>query len=592
MPHVRSPYPPVPPLPPLNYHTMLFGMPPGNVIPHDFVVHIDGISGEQRTYGQFVERARDCATALAAPVNQGGLGVSCEGGEKEIVVILSQNCLDYMVLVHAALVLTVPFALLPSKPTLAELIYLLDKLKCGAPHLRLRIFAHPLLLDHALAATKQVGLPTEHIYLLDGRDMHAKRTDVASLIENARIHKLSRHPVVPAQKDTLAYLLFSSGTSGPPKAIMVSHGNLCFSTMQLLVSRQEDAKFAPPPEESPPRRWICFLPFYHAFGLHYYILRAFLVPNTMIILPRWNIDQALEIIPRYKINYLALVPSIVYQIVHSSKAQKADLTSVLFAGCGAAPLAPKLAERFRKMLGQPAKGQEAEIPEGYGLSEATIGSLSRPRPGQYGLQPDPASTGILIPGQEARIIRDDGSEADYDEPGELLLRGGNIVLGYWGDDEATRESFLPDGWLRTGDRFRVTKQGVFYYEDRMKDTLKISGAQVAPAEIERVLLTHPQGLVADVAVAGVPPPNNTRDERIPRAWVVLSESGRAVPEAEVLRVLDAWVREQLSRYKWLTGGIAIVNDVPKNPTGKVLRRVLVEGYVKEREREGRVKAKL
>ncbi|KAI5116270.1 hypothetical protein M0805_007719 [Coniferiporia weirii] len=598
MPHLKSLFPPIPSLPPLNYHTLLLEGPPGNATPPDFVVHVDAISGEQRTFSQFVERVRDCATALAAPVDQGGLGVRYDGDEQEIIVLFSPNCMDYIVLVHAALVLTVPFAPIASKPTLSELVYLLTKLKSGKRSTRLRLFAHPSLLERALKAAELVGVPSEYIYLVGGHGTHSGHANISSLIENVKAGNLPRQPVVPAQKDTLAYLLFSSGTSGPPKAVMISHGCLCFSIMQTIIQAQEAAKYDPPPEQPViPQRWLCFLPFYHSFGLHFFILKSPLTPKTMFILPHWNIDKALEVIPKYKITFLALVPSIMHQLVHSPKAARANLSSVLSAGCGAAYAPPELTERFRKMLGEPEKGKEGAIPEGYGLSEATIGNIARPLSGQYGLRLDPLSTGILLPGQEARIIREDGSEADFDEVGELMLKGGNVALGYWGDDEATRETFLPDGWLRTGDRFRVDKTGTFYYEDRLKDTLKVSGAQVAPAEIERVLLTHPRGLLIDAAVAGVPVPSrgrgSGRDERLPRAWVVLSNAGVSLGKRETVQELDAWVREQLSRYKWLTGGIAIVPEIPKNPTGKVLRRVLVEAFVKEMGSESaEVKAKL
>ncbi|EJD06537.1 acetyl-CoA synthetase-like protein [Fomitiporia mediterranea MF3/22] len=591
--YIKSPYPSVPELPPLNVHTLLFERPPGNTIPRDFVVHIDALTGEERTYGQFVERVRDCATALAAPVHQGGLCIRHDNDTTEIIALFSPNCLDYMTLVHAALVVTIPFALIPSKPTMPELIYLLNKLKSGSNNIKIRLFTHSSLLGQAFSASKQVGLPTDCIYLIDSGKAGSKTLDIGSLIQNVKTKKLPRQSVVPAQKNTLAYLVFSSGTNGPPKAVMISQGNLCFTTMQSIIGRMEDSKYVPaPPAPPPPPRWLCFLPFYHSMALHFFILKAVLAPSTMVVLPRWNINQALAAISKYKISHLGLVPSIVHQLVNSPQTAKADLSSVRVVGCGAAYLSPDLSERFRKMLGHSATtqatGEEAAVAEGYGLSEATIGSITRPNPGQYGLQPDPKSTGILITGQEARIVREDGSDADYDEPGELLLKGGNVALGYWGDEEATRQAFLPDGWLRTGDRFRATKSGVLYYEDRLKDTLKVSGAQVAPAEIEQVLLSHPEGFVIDAVVAGVPGPTE-RDERVPRAWVVLSPAGSKLGEREVVKRLDSWVRESLSRYKWLTGGIATVNEIPKNPTGKVLRRVLVDEYMKEKEKAVRAK---
>ncbi len=270
----------------------------------------------------------------------------------------------------------------------------------------------------------------------------------------------------------------------------------------------------------------------------------------------------------------------------------------------------------------------------------TVSSIILPRAGMLGgLQPVKGSLGILMPGQEARIVREDGSDADVNEPGELWLRGilflyhfyasillkywnlgRNIALGYWQDEAATKEAFLPDGWLRTGDRMRADANGVFLYvpspssliyslsslcislsilsrhsfEDRVKDTLKVSGAQVAPAELENTLLEHPEQLIIDVAVAGVLPSYATSasEERVPRAWVVLSATGRVHEPEEVVKKLEAWSRERLSKYKWLKGGIGIVDSIPKNPTGKVLRRVLRDEYEKMLSKSLQVKAKL
>lgn len=129
------------------------------------------------------------------------------------------------------------------------------------------------------------------------------------------------------------------------------------------------------------------------------------------------------------------------------------------------------------------------------------------------------------------------------------------------------------------------------FEDRLKDTLKVSGAQVAPVEIEQVLLSHPESLADDAAVAGVPSASS-RDDRVPHAWIVLSPAGKALGAREATQRLDEWVREQLSRYKWLTGGLAVIDEIPKNPTGKVLRRVLVEEYLRAEKGRKPERAKL
>jgi len=211
----------------------------------------------------------------------------------------------------------------------------------------------------------------------------------------------------------------------------------------------------------------------------------------------------------------------------------------------------------------------------------TIAASIKPVPGMLGGRAKnvTGSVGMLLPGVEARVVREDGRLAGLNEPGELHIRAGCVALGYWKNPKATGETFK-DGWLRTGDRIRIDADGVLYFEDRAKDTLKISGMQVSPMEIEEALLRQPDNLIIDVTVAGVSG-GRTADERVPRAWVVLSPNGEALGASAVATRLDAWVREALSRYKWLRGGICVVKQIPKSPTGKVLRRVLVEAYEAE-----------
>jgi len=318
------------------------------------------------------------------------------------------------------------------------------------------------------------------------------------------------------------------------------------------------------------------VPVYHTLGLYISIFYHFLSPSTMVMLPKWNPEVFFDSIPKYQITNLILVPSLVHQIVHHPRFKTADLSSLQEIGCGAAYLPPHLADQLRVRV--PAMKR---ITVGYGLSEFTMGATIRPVSGVLnGRAKDKhGSVGILLPGVEARIVRPDGSLAGPNEVGEILLRGGTAALGYKGNDRATRETFV-DGWVHTGDQMRIDEDGVLFFEDRTKDTLKISGMQVSPVEIEDTLLAHPGKLIIDVTVAGVTG-GRTSDERIPRAWVVLSPAGAALGEKVVVARLDVWVQERLSRYKWLRGGMGIVEAIPKSPTGKVLRRVLVEQYEKE-----------
>jgi len=190
---------------------------------------------------------------------------------------------------------------------------------------------------------------------------------------------------------------------------------------------------------------------------------------------------------------------------------------------------------------------------------------------------------------DARILREDGTEAADGETGELWLTGGNIALGYWGNPEATAETFFEDEqgrrWLKTGDCFKVDKAGFFFFEDRMKvrcaftlfpvpwcssithilvvqDTLKVNGMQVSPAELEVALLDHPDRLIIDAAVAGVALKGmDGQDAKVPKAWVVLSPHGRKTGKRKVAEELEAWTKKALSKYKWLKGGIDFVDEV-------------------------------
>jgi len=396
------------------------------------------------------------------------------------------------------------------------------------------------------------------------------------MIYQVREEFTSRLAVRPAGKDTLAYLMFSSGTSGLPKAVMISHGNLNFAMMQMMVLGMAKARVGTPPPSSTPKTIptiLGFLPLYHSYGLHAFGFQLFFARMTLVLMPKWNLDVALRLIPKYQIVHLCLIPSLVHQLVNSRKAKMANLSSLKSVSCGAAYLPDSLKSELLHM-----GPQNIEMMEAYGLSEITLAGIGKPSPGVLGgrVKSIPGSAGILMPGVEARILREDGTETGLHEHGELWLRSGGVALGYQNNEEANRETFV-DGWVKTGDRFSVDEDGTLFFQDRIKDTLKVAGMQVSPVEIENVLLAHPGKLISDATVAGVSG-GRTTDEKIPRAWVVLSETGTRKGEAAVVKALDAWARDNLSKFKWLRGGIEIINEIPKSPTGKVLRRLLQEEY--------------
>ncbi|EKM79646.1 hypothetical protein AGABI1DRAFT_128792 [Agaricus bisporus var. burnettii JB137-S8] len=549
MPHLKSLYPDVSPLTEyLNIWDSILGQPHQASFP-DYTVHQDEETGTTYTFKELKKRIDDLAASLSRPVSQGGLGLV--GEKREMIGIMCDNSSEFVVLAIALLKIAVPFALISCYSTPFELKNALKIARVT------RLFAAPQYFSKALPVVQEVGIPKDQVYVM--------YSQIDGYAVARQVHK-----------DHLAFLFFSSGTTGLPKAVMISHGNLEFAFRQAMAIQQEKlavAKPTPPMTPDGIPAILAFLPMHHTFGFHIYIIRAFAAPTRYIILRKWDATTVLKSIPKYKISMISMVPSMYHQIVNHPDFLKTDLSTITISHSGAAHLPQEIATKFRNQT-----PNIVFFSDGYGMSETTVSAIVRPYPGTLNgrLEALQGSSGVLLPGMEARIVREDGSEAGFNEVGELWLKGGNVVLGYFDNVDATRETFI-DGWLRTGDHFKVNEQQYFFFADRRKDTLKISGSQVSPVEIEEVLLAHPQKLVADVTVAGVSG-GRTSDEKVPHAWIVLTDNGRRLGPQNVIVELDKWHKENLSRYKWIRGGIEIVEEIPKSPTGKTLRRLLQDRY--------------
>ncbi|KAF7335631.1 hypothetical protein MVEN_02218000 [Mycena venus] len=529
------------------------------------------------------ERSKSCATVLAwapplfgAQVSDGGLGLHGRGDE--IIGLVGENTLEYIEVILSLLMVTTPFALISTHSTRFELVHALKLTKAT------RLFVDVKLLKNILAAIEDpdVNITLDRIYILSGGPVDGWKS-FSQMIDNVKRNKVPLQLVRPANRDTLAYLIMSSGTSGLPKAVMITHGNIISSNFQGIVVSQVAEPFSPPRTKGIHPTVICPLPLFHTYGLHAYILRATLAPATYVILEKWNTEKYLRAIVKYRATHVILVPSMVHQLVNHPKFTTTDFSSIVAMHTAAAYLPPELAARMSRNM-----EENTDIQQGYGLSECTLSALTRPLKGMLNMGAPPASTtGILGPGLEGRIVRDDGTDAAPGEVGELWLRGPNVSPGYWNNPEANAKTFV-DGWLRTGDQFRSDENGYFFFADRAKDTLKVSGVQVSPKEIEDVLFAHPEKLVSDVSVAGVSG-GRTVDEKVPRAWIVLSTAGKKKGDAAAIKSLMQWHQVSLSKYKWLRGGIEIVKEIPKTPTGKTMRRVLQDQYER---RAKETKAKL
>lgn len=285
--------------------------------------------------------------------------------------------------------------------------------------------------------------------------------------------------------------------------------------------------------------------------------------ETMVVMPRFDFEKMLAAIEKYRVVYMPVSPPLVVAVAKSELTDKYDLSSLESLGCGGAPLGKEVAERFK------ARFPNVDLTQGYGMTE-TAGAAARTLGPQeeerYG------SVGRLSELFEAKIVDPSTGEAlPPGQQGELWLRGPMIMKGYVGDKEATGATFSPDGWLKTGDLCYFDSDGFLYIVDRLKELIKYKGYQVPPAELERLLLSHPE--IADAAV--VPYPDEEAGQ-IPMAFVV-RKPGSTITESQVMD----YVAKQVSPYKKVRR-VAFVSSIPKNPSGKILRRELVNQALSSR----------
>ncbi|KIY51572.1 amp dependent CoA ligase [Fistulina hepatica ATCC 64428] len=570
----KSLYPVPPPAPDRNVHEFLFERPEQAAWP-DFTIYIDEATGEKTTFRAFKERVLAAATFFR---RHAGLDLR----DDDMVGIMCENSSGTSLVIHALLAAAVPFVLLPAFGTVFEAEYAARLCTIS------RLFVSKSLLAPAMKVASKVGLSPSRVYVVDrNADDHMSLRD---MIETVYVESIPIAQPRLVKAGTLAYLVLSSGTSGAPKGVMVTHGNVIYASLQHLIVGQATAAVALPSKLSTPEGIplaLAVLPMYHTYGLHLYCFRPCLIPSTCIFVPRWNLKRALQTVQRYQITHMALVPSMMLQLVNSPLVKPDDLQCIIVVNCGGAYLPPEVVTKLRGVL-----REGFGLVNGYGMSEGTISAIQQPSvngllDGAVRLRPE--ATGILLPGLEARLVQD-GKDVDDGAVGELWLRGSSVVQGYWNDERATKATFC-GGWLRTGDRFHV-EDGIYFLcvlnaLRAEPDTLKVSGVQVSPKEIEDVLLAHPDKLIVDASVAGVSG-GRISDEKVPRAWVVLSDAGARRSTDATIKSLDDWHRQMLSKQKWLRGGIEVVTAIPKTPTGKSLRRVLQEQH----ERRTRAQAKL
>jgi acyl-CoA synthetase (AMP-forming)/AMP-acid ligase II len=348
--------------------------------------------------------------------------------------------------------------------------------------------------------------------------------------------------------EILAALPYSSGTTGLPKGVMLSHLNLVANMFQLIGPDTYPL--------TPDDVLLCFLPLYHIYGLNVALNPCLAQGATLVLMPRFSVERFLELMIAEKATYTLVAPPALLALVQAAKAGRWPKSHHLQRlKSGAAPLAPELAHRFMTLTGVP-------ITQGYGMTEASpvthIGYFDPARC-------KPESIGQPVALTECQVINVNGEAAADGEPGELLMRGPQFMLGYWRSPDATAAA-IRDGWYWSGDIVTRDAEGYYYVLDRRKEMIKYKGFSIAPAEIESVLLEHPA--VRDCGVVGKQDPATGE---APVAFVV-AQDGFAAKKG-LAEELCAFVANRLAHYKQ-PREVRFIAAVPKTASGKILRREL------------------
>ncbi|XP_035714621.1 4-coumarate--CoA ligase 1 [Folsomia candida] len=351
----------------------------------------------------------------------------------------------------------------------------------------------------------------------------------------------------------IAILPFSSGTTGKPKAVMLTHTGLCSNALQYLqpgIGLRET-----------PERYIGLLPFYHCFGFCALALMPMRTGSHVCTLPNFDPLSFVAAIKNHKPTVLNVVTPLVQFIVAFPELGKKEFESVHTVVSGAAPVGPLLTQALLKKA-----DNDLFFQEGYGMTEATCFThISRERWKNTKL----GSIGCVIPGTKCKVVDIDTGEAlPQGKAGELWIKGPQLMKGYYKNETATRDTITPDGWLKTGDVAKYDEDLCFYIVDRIKELIKVKGLQVSPSELEDLLRTHPD--IADVAVVGV---NHERFGEAPRAYVV--KKNDSLTATKVHDFLD----KKVAPHKKLAGGVEFIDAIPRAPSGKILRRVLLANYL-------------
>ncbi|PMB65804.1 4-coumarate--CoA ligase 3 [Beauveria bassiana] len=500
-------------------------------------------------------QVRDAAAALSAALaHHPRHGRGLRPGD--VVAIISPNAVTYPVCFHGVMRAGGVPAVSAPGATETEMRHALRTARA-----RFVMCAPGETLKVVREAARKEGVPEERVFWFADEEEEVEEekggrwcTGLSELVgEGKRVMEEEgmRAVGLPSGKtsaETTAFLCFSSGTTGLPKAVIISHANIIAQCLQLNLAYIHSGMAL-------------------VSGLVRSLVHCLVSNTSVAVVPRFTMPALLSAISTHRIAEVNLVPPILIRLAHDPTVGDYDLGCVERWATGAAPVSPEvLAQLARRFPGTTG------FKQGYGMTETTACVTTHP-PHLYGFEHG-RSVGTLVAGTVMKVVNEDGVAVGVGERGEIRVKGPQITPGYFDNPAATAAAFDPDGFLRTGDEGSVAPDGQLTIHDRIKEMIKVKGAQVAPAELEDLLLGHP--CVADAAVVGVP--DDYAGER-PFAFVVLRPGGGRVSAEEVMERLVQHVKDARARDKWLAG-VRVVEAIPKSPSGKILRRILRDEYKK------------
>ncbi|ORY13249.1 hypothetical protein BCR34DRAFT_623875 [Clohesyomyces aquaticus] len=483
---------------------------------------------------------KDCSTWIStALVKKYGLKTG------DTVSLFSQNTVWYPVAMYAGLRVGAKISGASPAYNTEEMTFALKTADAKF------LMTTPGSMEVAAASAAAAGIPKSNVFLLEGS--LPGYTTIQELIQVGKKYGASSQapafklPPGKKNKDICGFLSFSSGTTGLPKAVMISHQNViaqCLQIQQITPTTQ--------------KKIMAVLPLFHITGLVHQMHLPILLNAEVIMLPQYSLEKMLDVVVEYQLGELLMVPPILIRLVRDPIVDKYDLSHVTRFSSGAAPLSEEIIQLLQKKF--PGTG----FKQGYGMTESCSCITAHP-PEKFDYK-YAHSGGAVVASTEVKIVKEDGTEAGVGESGEVLARGPQVVMGYLNNEQATRDTFDEDGWLHTGDQGAIDEEGMIHIQDRIKELIKVKGIGVAPAELEDLLLGHEK--VEDVAVMGI---KDDWSGELPKAFVVLKKGVNA--DTAVGKELVEYVKEKKVKYKWIKE-VEFVDEIPKSASGKILRRVL------------------